>query len=140
METVNIPVLQNQMALVKDSIQLAGVNDLSARRMNRLSVTSDPVLALKNYNPDYPCILMSHQPKNLDHAVKKGVDLIFSGHTHKGQIFPFHIFVRMAFKYIGGNYEIGPNTNLIVSNGTGFWGPPLRILAPPQIVVIDFKY
>lgn len=140
MRQAGIPVLQNQLVHLETGLQLAGVNDLSANQMSPRHKGSDVNFALKNYDPSYPCILMSHQPAGLDTAVAKGVDLILSGHTHSGQVFPFHLFVRMAFKYITGNHQLGPKTNLIISNGTGFWGPPMRLMAPAQIVLVEFLY
>ena len=63
-------------------------------------------------------------------------DLQLSGHTHKGQIFPFGLLVRAAYPRIAGLYNIGP-MKLYVSRGTGTWGIPIRVLAPPEITVID---
>ncbi len=139
MKQAEISVLQNQLVTLPAGVQLAGVNDRTARQFD--GENADQLAqTLNNYDPESPCILMSHQPKGLTLAVEKGVDLIFSGHTHSGQIFPFHFLVRMAFKYIRGLNKLSSRTSLIVSNGTGFWGPPLRILAPAQIVVVEFKY
>ncbi|MFC1585801.1 metallophosphoesterase [Fibrobacterota bacterium] len=140
MSQAGIPVLQNQLVFSNDGVQIAGVNDLEGRRISGSAVRSDMNLCLKDYNPGFPCILMSHQPKKYEAAVSKGVDVILSGHTHSGQLFPFHLFVKMAFKHISGNHKISQNTNIIISNGTGFWGPPLRVLAPAQIVVVEFRY
>ena len=64
-------------------------------------------------------------------------DLQLSGHTHKGQIFPFSIFTKLAFFYHAGDYSLPGGAVLHVSRGTGVWGPPIRLLAPPEITVID---
>jgi predicted MPP superfamily phosphohydrolase len=140
MESAGIPVLQNRMAVTTDGFQIAGVNDPGRPGMRYPGQGSDVGLALRELGPDQPSILLSHQPVHLNAAIDKNVDLILSGHTHGGQIFPFHIFVRLVYKYCSGLYHPGPQTDLIVSNGVGWWGPPIRLLAPAQIVVVDFKY
>jgi predicted MPP superfamily phosphohydrolase len=64
-------------------------------------------------------------------------DLQLSGHTHKGQIFPFRYMVRIFFPHIAGWYDLSKGSHLYVSRGTGTWGPPIRFLSPPEITVID---
>jgi predicted MPP superfamily phosphohydrolase len=63
--------------------------------------------------------------------------LQLSGHTHAGQIFPFSILVKLAFPNICGYYNLGKGSSLIVSRGTGTWGPPVRFLASPEITIIE---
>jgi uncharacterized protein len=140
MEEAGIPVLQNRMQVTAGGIQIAGVNDPghSGRMLPGQGI--DLKQALQDLRPDLPSILLTHQPVRLDTAVQRNVDLILAGHTHGGQIFPFHFLVRLVYKYCSGRYSLGPETNLIVSNGVGWWGPPLRILAPAQIVAVEFKY
>ena len=87
-----------------------------------------------------PAFLLAHQPRKLESAAEKGVDLVFSGHTHRGQIFPFGALVRLNFKYLSGRYRLGPTTDLIVCSGTGYWGPPLRIGSDSEIVIVAFKF
>jgi len=60
------------------------------------------------------------------------VQLQLSGHTHDGQMWPFRYLVRLQTRYLAGSYRDGDST-LYVSRGTGFWGPPLRVLAPAEI-------
>jgi hypothetical protein len=60
------------------------------------------------------------------------VDLQLSGHTHGGQIWPFGYLVRMAVPFVAGLYRRG-TSQLYVSRGTGFWGPPIRLFAPAEI-------
>ena len=61
------------------------------------------------------------------------MDLILAGHTHGGQIFPFTLLVRWHEKFLKGLYQITARTQLYVHSGTGFWGPPIRFLAPNEI-------
>ena len=64
-------------------------------------------------------------------------DLQLSGHTHCGQIFPFHIIIKMIFPKYGGLYSLPGNSYLYVNRGAGTWGPPIRFIAPPEITIID---
>jgi predicted MPP superfamily phosphohydrolase len=60
-------------------------------------------------------------------------DLMLSGHTHGGQIFPFGLLVMTAQPYLAGLHQHSPDRQIFVSRGTGYWGPPLRVLAPSEI-------
>ena len=62
--------------------------------------------------------------------------LMLAGHTHGGQIFPFHLFVKKANQYLSGDYEVN-GIKLHVSPGAGTWGPSMRLLAPSEVAVID---
>ncbi|ROQ89916.1 metallophosphoesterase [Desulfosoma caldarium] len=65
-------------------------------------------------------------------------DLQLSGHTHRGQIFPFTLFVALMYPFFNGTYELEKGSALHTSRGTGTWGPPMRLLAPPEITVLEF--
>ncbi len=82
-----------------------------------------------------PSILMFHPPLGLDDAIRSGITLQLSGHTHAGQIMPFNIFTRMFYRYTSGLYE-KDGTYLYVSPGTGTWGPPMRIGSNSEITLI----
>jgi uncharacterized protein len=140
MESAGIPVLANETRRLGSGLQIAGIHDQSARRFARLGVACDPEKALRDIDHDMPVFLLAHQPKHLEHAQARRVDLIFSGHTHAGQIFPFRAMVRLSFRYLAGKYALGSETDLIVNTGTGFWGPPLRVGTDSQVVVVDFRY
>lgn len=64
-------------------------------------------------------------------------DLQLSGHTHKGQIFPFTWLSRFVFPYQSGLFDLGAGSMLYTSRGSGTWGPPIRVLAPPEVTIID---
>jgi len=81
-------------------------------------------------------VLLAHQPIVYKEA-RGRFDLQLSGHTHKGQIFPFNCITRLFFPYNSGFFRLGGGEYLYVSPGTGTWGPPLRFLAPPEVTVID---
>ncbi len=140
MEASGIPVLDNETRMTGSGIQVCGIHDPTAGSFTKHGLTSDLAKALGGVKPDAPTLLLAHQPKHLEPAAAARVDLIFSGHTHAGQIFPFRAVVRMRYRYIEGRYALGPDTDLIVNTGTGFWGPPMRLGTDSQIVVVDLAY
>ena len=81
-------------------------------------------------------ILLKHQPL-VEKDAAGAFDLQLSGHTHRGQIFPFSLVTRLVFPFHAGNYRLTGGALLHVSRGTGTWGPPVRFLAPPEITIID---
>ena len=72
----------------------------------------------------------------MEQARAAGVDLQLSGHTHGGQIWPFHYLVRLDQPVLQGLSRHGERTQLYTSRGTGFWGPPFRIFAPSEITLL----
>jgi len=84
------------------------------------------------------CILMSHRPVNLKKISTAGIDLVLSGHTHWGQIFPFNYIVGLFFEYISGLHK-QDNTYLYVTSGTGTWGPRMRFGSASEIVLVEIR-
>lgn len=89
----------------------------------------------KSEASDYK-VLLSHSPSIIDSLSKGLVDLVLSGHTHGGQIFPFHWFAKKANHYLAGRYHEN-GTDLYVSRGAGTWGPAMRLFAPSEITIIN---
>ena len=86
-----------------------------------------------------PCILLSHVPSRLPVVEQTGVSLQLSGHTHKGQIFPFTWFVRRAFgRFTYGLQRFG-SMQIYTSSGAGTWGPPMRVGTHSEIVLLKFE-
>jgi predicted MPP superfamily phosphohydrolase len=82
-------------------------------------------------------VLLKHQPTVTAEAASR-CDLQLSGHTHKGQIFPFGLLVRLIYPYPHGRLvELSERLNLYVSPGAGTWGPPFRFLARPEVTVFE---
>ena len=150
-----IRVLHNEIVDLK-GLQIIGINFPEHHRRNharRLLVESG------SYDSDRPSILLYHTPTNIDEdntdigkqqartyffpdtsmklAKDMGIDLQLSGHTHKGQIFPFGILTRAIYN----GYDYGLHTDgdfhLYVSSGVGTWGPPVRTEGSSEIVVIE---
>jgi predicted MPP superfamily phosphohydrolase len=118
---------------------VAGVDDRTAAFSGHPGHRADHAVALAGADPDLPVLLLAHQPKQVDDAVTHGVDLQISGHTHGGQIWPFHYLVRIDQPVLHGLTRHGGRTQLYTSRGTGFWGPPLRVFAPSEITVLTLR-
>ena len=134
--------LHNQHVVVqRDGAQLvvAGVDDATAAASGRPGHRTDHGVALAGTDPDLPVLLLAHQPKQLPAAVTHGVDLQISGHTHGGQIWPFHLLVRLDQPVLRGLTRHGDRTQLYTSRGTGFWGPPFRVFAPSEITLLTLR-
>ena len=118
-------------------IYLAGIPDINTSVWAKMPVKLDN--ALYYANPEDYVIMLSHTPKIVEGMTKDNIDLILSGHTHGGQIFPFHYFSKKSNDgHLAGFYNVN-DIKMYVSRGTRYWGPPMRILAPSEITVFNFK-
>ncbi|MFE9169973.1 metallophosphoesterase [Streptomyces kebangsaanensis] len=112
---------------------LAGVNDLMGEREGQ---GPDFERALGDRDPARACVLLAHQPVQIHEAVRHGVDLQLSGHTHGGQLWPGNLLAAAANPTVEGLERYG-DTQLYVSRGAGAWGPPTRVGAPSDITVVE---
>ena len=116
-------------------LYIGGIPDISFIRGARF-FKLDMAKTFENAKPEDYKILLSHSPKFYkEEEFKPGYDLQLSGHTHGGQIFPFHFLVWQANKYLAGLYDL-EGAKLYVSRGAGYWGAPLRLFAPSEITLI----
>lgn len=122
-----------------DSLVIAGVDDRTAAGSGVPGHHTDHEAALAGTDPALPILLLAHQPAQIDGAVAHGVDLQISGHTHGGQMWPFHYLVRLDQPVLQGLSRHGERTQLYTSRGTGFWGPPFRVFAPSEITLITLR-
>jgi predicted MPP superfamily phosphohydrolase len=121
------------------AVVFAGVDDPTGTTSGLPGHGPDLAAALAGTDPDTPVVLLSHQPKGVTHAVEAGVDLQLSGHTHGGQIWPFHLVVRLEQGILHGLSHHGERTQLYTSRGSGFWGPPFRVFAPSEITLLVLR-
>lgn len=135
LESLGIVVLRNRRASIGDaggSFDLVGVDDWSGgRRRGRPGYDLDRALAGRD--PERAAVLLAHQPANFETVAERGVDIQLSGHTHGGQIFPGTVLIGLRWAYTRGLYRRG-DAHLYVSRGCGFWGPPMRVGSPPEVV------
>jgi len=116
---------------------LAGVDDHRAGMLSGQG-GEDLALALEGVPDERAVVLLAHDPSTFKRAHARGIDLQLSGHTHGGQIWPFHWLVRLAIPFVAGRYTRG-DAELYVSRGTGFWGPPMRLGSPAEITEIVLR-
>lgn len=130
---VGIHVLENEKHTV-DGMQIIGVRHRDSVYPARLQA----ILEKAALNSKSPAILLTHAPYGVTIAAQAGISLELAGHTHAGQVFPFTYFTRRVF----GEYTYGLRRlrDLVVytSSGAGTWGPPMRLGAPPEIVIFEF--
>ncbi|QNS02872.1 metallophosphoesterase [Streptomyces xanthii] len=134
--------LRNRHLLLErggDTLVVAGVDDVTAESSGLAGHRAHLAGALDGADPEHPVLLLAHQPKFVDEAAAGGVDLQLSGHTHGGQIWPFHHLVRIDQPALAGLSRHGDRTLLYTSRGTGFWGPPFRIFAPSEITLLVLR-
>ncbi|MEW1924675.1 metallophosphoesterase [Streptomyces sp. NPDC088360] len=112
---------------------LAGVDDVAGEREGR---GPDFAKALGDRDRSRASVLLAHQPVVIHDAVKHGVDLQLSGHTHGGQLWPGNFIADLANPTLAGLERYG-DTQLYVTRGAGAWGPPVRVGAPSDITVVE---
>ncbi len=137
LEDAGIVVLRNEWREVLPGMAVGGVDDgghgestgEAAARIRRV-LDSVPVNAAT--------ILLTHRPRKVEEAASAGAELMLSGHTHGGQVWPFSYLARLANPLFVGRYEIG-NMTAFVTRGAGTWGPRMRLWSPGEIVKIVLR-
>lgn len=132
--------LHNRHVIVErggDRLVLAGIDDATAKASGLEGHGAALDAALSGAPADAPVLLVAHQPRQVAQSAGH-VDLQVSGHTHGGQIWPFHYLVRVDQPTVQGLSRHG-TTQLYTTRGTGFWGPPLRIFAPSEITLLTLR-
>lgn len=132
LERSGMTVLYDEKLTV-DSLTLVGRRDKQDK--NRAELSS----IMQGVDLEKPVLLLDHQPNALDEAQQQGVDLVVSGHTHRGQVFPAHLITQAIFENDWGYLQKG-QLHSIVSSGYGFWGPPIRLGSRSEIVQIQVNF
>lgn len=129
-ESFGFEVLRGKMKNVQNVFQIAGVDDPAG------GVSVDEVALLSSKRDGLFTLFLKHRPA-VDKASLGLFDLQLSGHTHRGQIFPFCLFVHFMYPLQDGYYKLGKGSSLYTSRGSGTWGPPIRVLSPPEVTIIE---
>lgn len=134
-EKSEITLLNDENTMIADQIVLVGRKDSSPigdQGEERTNIADQ----LAQIPSDLPIIVMDHQPSHIS-EYGENVDLILSGHTHQGQIFPANLITNAIFEIDYGHYQKSQDSpQVIVSSGVGTWGPPMRIGTDSEIVEI----
>lgn len=125
-----IHLLRDSSVLVDDVFYIVGRDDES--NPNRKDLTQ----LMNGLDKNKPVILLDHQPHNLNDSEKNGIDFQFSGHTHRGQIWPISLITDMIYEDSYGFLKKG-STNIYVSSGIGIWGGKFRIGTQSEYVVVN---
>jgi hypothetical protein len=138
---LGIRVLMNERVAIGDAapigaqFDLAGIPDHRAGGPGELAPSARA--ATEGRDPERELIVLAHQPVQIADVAPTGAGLQLSGHTHGGQLYPFGALTLLSQPYLAGLYHHEPShTQVYVSRGTGFWGPPMRVLAPAEIARI----
>lgn len=130
---VGVRVLDNAMVTVQ-GLQLVGVHDGVGGNDQEFRET----LARAQVDRNRPSILLYHRPTHLSIAAEAGISLQLSGHTHRGQFWPWsHLVARIYGPFAYGLHRFG-TLQVITSSGVGTWGPPVRVATRSEIVLIQF--
>ncbi|NLO91982.1 MAG: metallophosphoesterase [Elusimicrobia bacterium] len=134
-EKSGIRPLRQETITLPCGMQLSGIDDIRESRMRMEELDQ----ALSKLDRNKPSIFLAHQPKQFERVAQAGASLILSGHTHDGQVFPFNLFVKLAFpKYYYGLHRL-ENTWIYITSGTFYWGPPMRFFSRSEIPVIKLR-
>jgi predicted MPP superfamily phosphohydrolase len=127
-----IEILRDSVIIFGNSFVLAGRNDSHTR-------TRKSVAEIMGTIPDsLPVILLDHRPSEIDQISRFPADVVLSGHTHNGQLFPINLITRRVYEHSYGYMKKG-ETHFFVSSGIRLWGPPVRTTGKSEIIVIDIS-
>jgi predicted MPP superfamily phosphohydrolase len=140
--TLGVDVLRNERVAIRRgaaTFDLAGIDDRTAASSGVPGHGADLDAALDGRDDATPVVLLAHQPVMVEQARQAGVDLQLSGHTHGGQLWPFDHAIRLDQPAVEGLSQQG-DTQLYVTSGAGYWGPPMRIGARPEVTVVELRF
>ncbi len=129
-------VLRGETVTAGNLLRIAGVDDPTGAALGEGGGRREEEVLGGEPSPLYT-ILLKHRPLASERSAGL-FDLQLSGHTHKGQIFPFRYLVARPYPNLSGIFPLG-RAFLYTSRGTGTWGPPMRFLSPPVVTVIDIE-
>ena len=132
MQAADMEILRQEVKTIKNVINIAGVDD--GGRFRKI----DACKTLSGIDNGLFTLYLVHRP-DISKAIRGLYDLQLCGHTHNGQMFPFTYLVGLEFPLQKGMHAFEEGSKLYISRGTGTWGPPLRILSPPEISVFEIK-
>ena len=131
-----VTVLRDEAVQVEGILTLVGRDDRASARRGS---SRFPLSAIPGVEGSLPVIVMDHTPSDLQEAEDAGVSLQVSGHTHRGQLWPFNFMTSRIFEQDWGFLKKG-ETLYYISCGVGVWGPPIRTSSRPEVVVLNVSF
>lgn len=127
-----ITLVRDSVIFFDSSFALAGRRDPREGRLNIEDL-------LASVPRDLPLIVLDHRPVENEQISKTTADVVLSGHTHNGQLFPINLITRRVYELSYGHIKKG-NTNIFVSSGIRLWGPPVRTTSKSEIVIVNLIF
>lgn len=134
LKAVNIKPLQNEVVEV-DGLQIVGVDYSSASNKKAFKI----ILESLQIDARKPSILMLHEPRYIETSASLGISLQLSGHTHRAQMWPLSYIPKLIYRGFGYGLNESGLMKVYTSSGVGTWGPPMRVLTDPEIVLIRLE-
>ncbi|MBI4797546.1 MAG: metallophosphoesterase [Desulfarculus sp.] len=131
LERAGFTVLRNQAATVAGALRVAGVDDPVIP-----GPPPDEAAILRSGPPGLFTLLLKHRP-TVEPTSLGLFDLQLSGHTHRGQVYPFNYLTGAIYPMQEGLHRLARGSALYTNRGTGTWGPPMRVAAPPEVPIIE---
>ena len=137
-EQAGVTLLRNRWVVIAGGLQLVGRDDPVGARVTGEKIPSLEEI-MRGTDRSKPTILLYHTPvTTFEELQARGIQLQLSGHTHKGQLWPFNYIVKLIYKMPYGRFTSG-DTTVYVNRGTGTWGPPMRVAARPEITLVTLS-
>jgi len=134
-----IIVLRDTTLQLPNGVWIVGRDDRDGRRYAGGTGRHTLEELVRGIDPELPIIVLDHQPFNLSESIANRIDLLLSGHTHHGQLWPFNYITSKVFQ-ISRGYQKIDSTNFLVSSGYGTWGPPIRLASRSEIYFIKLQF
>ena len=128
-----IHLLQDTVEEIGNAFYLVGRND--GRSGGRKSIRE----LLRDCDRSLPIIVLDHRPTDLDNVSLSGADILLSGHTHNGQLFPVNLIAKRYYELSWG-YKLKKETHVFVTSGIQVWGPPVRTAGDSEILIVNVSF
>jgi predicted MPP superfamily phosphohydrolase len=128
-----ITILQDSVLVVANAFTLVGRND------NHVAARKSIADLMASASDSLPVIVMDHRPTDIHSVRASNADILVSGHSHHGQLFPFNFITEKVYELSWG-YRKVDNTHLFVTSGAQVWGPPVRTAGDSEIMIIDVDF
>ncbi|GAB6182576.1 hypothetical protein JCM13991_03170 [Thermodesulfovibrio hydrogeniphilus] len=130
---------QDSVYIPELNLNIIGVDDEAVNLIKTDEALKREAFLIKNLSKSNAFNLFLRHRPFINDETQRYFDLQLSGHTHKGQFFPFSLITKIYYLNDSGLIKLPSGGYLHTSNGTGTWGPPIRIFAPPEITLIEIK-
>jgi predicted MPP superfamily phosphohydrolase len=133
-EKSGFKLLRQETITLPTDLQITGIDDIHTASINEKDIKN----IFTNIDTKKTSIVLSHQPLHYNLLAELKTNLVLSGHTHAGQIFPFNYFVKMRYPYLYGLIKKS-NTFFYITSGAFYWGPPMRLFTANEVPILILK-